>query len=81
MKVKFPHPLNDRQVLFGAIVEMFNDRSFVVQSDDCSWVIDPNSDYNFRFIPNEEADNKFQEALNIHVDEMEALEKKSKNRC
>jgi hypothetical protein len=81
MKVKFTDPLNDKQVLFGAIVEMFNDNSFVVQTDDCSWVIDPNSDYNFRFIPNEESDNKFQKRLNAVADELDALEKKSKKSC
>ena len=78
MKVKFTNPLNDREVLFGAIVEMFNDSSFIVQTDDCSWVINPNSDYNFGFIPTEESDIKFQEALNRRVEEMEQLDKQAR---
>lgn len=56
MKVKFTNPLNDSQeVLYGTIVEMFNDNALIIQTDDCSWVIYPNSDYNFGFIQNEEA--------------------------
>ena len=78
MKVKFTNPLNDREVLFGAIVEMFNDSSFIVQTDDCSWVINPNSDYNFRFIENEEAERKYAEALNRKVDELEQLDKQAR---
>ena len=37
--------------------------------------INPNSDYNFGFIPNEEADRKYTEALNARVDELDALGK------
>ena len=81
MKVKFTDPLNDRQVLFGGIVEMNNSQFWILGDNGETYVINPNSDYNFRFIPNEEADNKFQEALNVRVDEMEALEKKSKRFC
>jgi hypothetical protein len=83
MKVKFTNPLDDKQVVFGTILQMFNNTMFVVHSDldDCRYIINPNSDYNFRFIPNEEADNKFREALNRKVDELDALEKKSKKSC
>ena len=78
MKVKFTDPLNDKQVLFGAIVEM-NYSHFLVQGDNgWQYMINPNSDYNFRFIPNEEADRKYAEAWNRKVDELDALEKKSK---
>ena len=78
MKVKFTNPLNDRIVLFGDIVEMSNSHFFILGDNGSTYSINPNSDYNFRFIPNEEADTKFQEALNVRVDEMEALEKKFK---
>ena len=61
---------------------MTADQELVVLTDKGGrYIVNPNSDYNFRFIPNEEADNKFQEALNVRVDEMEALEKKSKRFC
>jgi hypothetical protein len=57
---------------------MFNAEMFVVQGDKGGrYVINPNSDYNFGFIPNEEADRKYAAALNARVDELEALEKKS----
>ena len=79
MKVKFTNPFNsENDVLFGDIVEMSNSHFFILADNGETYVINPNSDYNFRFIPNEEADTKFQEALNVRVDEMEALEKKFK---
>ena len=79
MKVKFTNPLNvSLSILFGDIVEMSNSHFFILADHGETYVINPNSDYNFRFIPNEEADTKFQEALNVRVDEMEALEKKFK---
>ena len=81
MKVKFTEPILNR-VVFGTIVEMFNAEMFVVQGDHGGrYVINPNSDYNFGFIPNEEADRKYAEALNRKVDELDALEKKSKKSC
>ena len=74
------------EILFGRVKQVVDECMLEVE-----WInfigkpvlyrINPNSDYNFRFIPNEEADNKFQEALNVRVDEMEALEKKSKRFC
>jgi hypothetical protein len=64
MKVKFTNPLNDKQVVFGTILQMFNNTMFVVHSDldDCRYIINPNSDYNFSFIPNEEAERKVAES-------------------
>jgi len=81
MKVKFTEPVLNR-VVFGTIVEMFNAEMFVVQGDHGGrYVINPNSDYNFGFIPNEEADRKYAERLDRHVAELDALEKKSKKSC
>jgi len=82
MRVKFTEPVLN-QVAFGTIVEMWQDaETFVVQGDKGGrYVINPNSDYNFGFIPNEEADRKYAEALNARVDELDALEKKSKKSC
>ena len=78
MKVKFTEPVLNR-VAFGTIVEMFNAEMFVVQGDrGGQYIINPNSDYNFGFIPNEEANRKYAEKLNARVDELDALEKKSK---
>ena len=73
MKVKFTNPRNSKEVLFGEIVEIYNG-SFVVQSNYTSWLIDPNSDYNFGFILNEEADRKYAESLNATVAELDALD-------
>ena len=70
MKVKFTNPRNSKEVLFGEIVEIYNG-SFVVQSNYTSWLIDPNSDYNFGFIPNKEANRKYAERLDGAVDEFD----------
>jgi hypothetical protein len=79
MRVKFTNSLNVKEVIFGTVTEMYNQEMLLIQADKGGlYAINPNSDYNFRFIPNEEADNKFQEALNKKVDELDALEKKSK---
>ena len=74
MKVKFTNTLTqlkDQKVLFGTIIAIIDD-SFVIQIDGGGrCIINPNSDYNFGFIPNEEADRKFAEALNRKVDEFD----------
>jgi hypothetical protein len=74
MRVKFTNTLTqliDKKVLFGTIVAMM-DESFVIQIDGGGrCIINPNSDYNFRFIPNEEAERKYAEALNRKVDEFD----------
>ena len=82
LRVKLTDIFNPGLVVFGNVVEITADQELVVLTDKGDrYIVNPNSDYNFRFIPNEEADNKFQEALNVRVDEMEALEKKSKRFC
>jgi hypothetical protein len=71
MKVKFTEPILNR-VVFGTIVEMFNAETFVVQGDNGGrYIINPNSDYNFGFILNEEADRKYAERLDGAVDEFD----------
>jgi hypothetical protein len=63
MKVKFTNPLDDKQVVFGTILQMFNNTMFVVHSETHGvFLINPNSDYNFSFIPNEEAERKVAES-------------------
>ena len=80
MKVKFTEPILNR-VVFGTIVEMFNAETFVVQGDNGGrYIINPNSDYNFGFIPNKEANRKYAERLDGAVDEFD-LQKKSKKSC
>jgi hypothetical protein len=71
MKVKFTEPILNR-VVFGTIVEMFNAETFVVQGDNGGrYIINPNSDYNFGFIPNKEANRKYAERLDGAVDEFD----------
>ena len=68
MKVKFTEPILNR-VVFGTIVEMFNAETFVVQGDNGGrYIINPNSDYNFGFIPNKEANRKYADRLDAIVD-------------
>ena len=83
MKVKFTNPLNKKEVLFGTIVEFLRHLElFVIQGDKGGrYMINPNSDYNFRFIPNEEADRRYAISLNAIADELDALEKKAKKSC
>ena len=80
MKVKFTEPVLNR-VVFGTIVEMSNNHFLVASDKGGYYMINPNSDYNFGFIPNEEADRKYAEALDRRVAELDALEKKSKKGC
>ena len=72
MKVKVTNTLTqlkDQKVLFGTIIAIM-DESFVIQIDGGGrCIINPNSDYNFGFIPNEEADRKFAEDFGCFVDE------------
>jgi hypothetical protein len=69
MKVKFTESVLNR-VVFGTIVEMFNAETFVVQGDNGGrYIINPNSDYNFGFIPNKEATRKYADRLDAIVDE------------
>lgn len=77
MKVKFTEPILNR-VVFGTIVEMSNNHFLVQGEKGGRYIINPNSDYNFGFIPNEEADRKYAKALDRRVAELDALEKKSK---
>ena len=74
------------KILFGRVKQVVDGYFLEVEcinemGKPVKYMVNPNSDYNFRFIPNEEADNKFQKALNALVDEMDALEKKFKRSC
>lgn len=74
------------KILFGRVKQVVDEYFLEVEcinelGKPVKYIVNPNSDYNFRFIPNEEADNKFREALNRKVDELDALEKKSKKSC
>ena len=80
MKVKFTEPVI-KLVVFGTIVEMSNNHFLVQGEKGGRYIINPNSDYNFGFIPNDEADRKYAEALDRRAAELDALEKKSKKSC
>jgi hypothetical protein len=74
------------KILFGRVKQVVDEYFLEVEcinemGKPVKYTVNPNSDYNFRFIPNEEADIKFKEALNVLVDEIEALEKKFKRSC
>ena len=71
MRVKFTNTLFN-EVIFGTIIEMITPELFVIQADKGGrYIVNPNSDYNFGFIWNEEAEQKFAERLNAYADEME----------
>jgi hypothetical protein len=82
MKVKFTNPVTGKGVEFGRVINMLNDTTLVIETRGGLVVgVNPNSDYNFGFIPNEEADRKYAERLDRHIEELDALEKKSKKSC
>ena len=75
MRVKFTNTLF-REVIFGTIIEMATPELFVIQADKGGrYLVNPNSDYNFGFIWNEEAEQKYAEALNRRAEEAERLDK------
>jgi hypothetical protein len=68
MRVKFTNTLFN-EVIFGTIIEMFTPELFTIQADKGGrYIVNPNSDYNFGFVWNEEAELKYQENLNRKVD-------------
>ena len=80
MRVKFTSPFTN-QVIFGRIIDFLrNSDCFAILGDDGNVyrLIQPNSDYNFRFIQNEEAERKYAAALNRKVDELEQLDKQAR---
>jgi hypothetical protein len=65
MRVKFTNSLNVKEVIFGTVTEMYNQEMLLIQADNGGrYVINPNSDYNFRFILNKEGDAKQSKAWN-----------------
>jgi hypothetical protein len=78
MRVKFTNTIT-KKVEFGSMIEMFDPQHVVVQADRGGrYIINPNSDYNFGFIMNEEGERKFEEKVIATAEMLEALEKKSK---
>jgi hypothetical protein len=73
MRVKFTNSLNVKEVIFGTVIEMYNQEMLLIQADKGGlYAINPNSDYNFRFILNEEGEAKQSKAWNqmlslIHI--------------
>jgi hypothetical protein len=64
------------KILFGQVKQVLDEYFLEVEciietGQSVKYMVNPNSDYNFRFIPNAEADNKFREALNAKVDEFD----------
>lgn len=75
MRVKFTNTLF-REVIFGTIIEMATPELFVIQADKGGrYIVNPNSDYNFGFIWNEEAERKYAEKVNAVAAELERLDK------
>ena len=75
MRVKFTNTLFNK-VIFGTIIEMITSELFTIQADEGGrYIVNPNSDCNFGFIWNEEAEQSYAEALNRKVDELERLDR------
>ena len=74
------------KILFGRVKQVVDECMLEVE-----WInfigkpvlyrINPNSDYNFSFIPNEEAERMYADKLNAYADELEALDKKARKSC
>jgi hypothetical protein len=74
------------KVLFGQVKQVVDGIFLEVEcvnelGKPVKYLVNPNSDYNFGFILNEEADRKYAERLDRHIEELDALEKKSKKSC
>ena len=68
--------LKGDKILFGRVKQVVNECLLEVEwinftGKPVLYLIDPNSDYNFGFVWNEEADRKFQEAMDARVDEFD----------
>ena len=78
MRVKFTSPITN-QVIFGTIIDFTKKANcFTILGVDGGVyrLIQPNSDYNFGFILNEEGERKYAEKANAVAEELEALDKK-----
>jgi hypothetical protein len=73
MEVKFTNPKNAKEVLFGVIKEKTFNVFAVVSDAGKEYVINPNSDYNFGFVWNEEAERGYQEMAEKRFYEDETL--------
>jgi len=72
MRVKFTNSLNVKEVIFGTVTEMYNHEMLLIQADNGGlYAINPNSDYNFRFILNEEGEAKQTKACNQICESLE----------
>ena len=69
MEIKFTNPKNNNEVLFGIIKEKTFNIFVVVSNDGKEYAVNPNSDYNFGFIWNEEAERGFEKKVELMVDE------------
>ena len=69
MEIKFTNPKNNNEVLFGVIKEKGFSIFVVVSNDGKEYAVNPNSDYNFGFIWNEEAERGFEKKVELMVDE------------
>ena len=76
MRVKFTNP-EVHEVLFGSIIEMSTPESFAILADNGErYIINPNSDYNFRFSLNEEGERIHTQRWNEMCDKLEAADRK-----
>jgi len=79
MKVKFTDPVIEK-VKYGHIIEAIDGidgtpELFVVKGiEGGRFIINPNSDYNFGFILNKEAEKAYEKNLNTRVEELENYE-------
>jgi hypothetical protein len=74
------------KILFGQVKQVVDECFLEVEcinemSKPVKYIVNPNSDYNFSFIPNEEAERKYADKLNAYADELEALDKKARKSC
>ena len=73
MEIKFTNPKNAKEVLFGVIKEKTFNVFAVVSDAGKEYVINPNSDYNFGFVWNEEAERGYHEMAEKRWNEDETL--------
>jgi hypothetical protein len=80
MRVKFTNTLFN-EVIFGTIIEMMTAELFVIQADKGGrYIINPNADYNFEFILNEEGERRRKAGFEALIEKIEKADRVKQER-
>jgi hypothetical protein len=71
------------KILFGRVKQVVDEYFLEVEcinelGNPVKYIVNPNSDYNFGFLPNAESDHKYSLACNRKCEELEQLDKQAR---